>query len=145
MRVKMFAWLLLGDRLNTRDMLQHRHWHVTKTYDCVLCPGQHRETRDHLFFMCQFSSRVWNYLQIFWNEGDDMVTKARREFNQPFFVKVFLLSCHSIWKVRSAMIFDQVRPRFSTWKGQFVHDISLHAHRKDARKDKLLDWILHLP
>jgi hypothetical protein len=64
MRVKMFAWLLLSDRLNTRDMLQCRHWHVTETYDCVLCSGQHRETRDHLFFNCQFSMRVWNYLQI---------------------------------------------------------------------------------
>jgi hypothetical protein len=44
------------------------------------------------------------------------------------------------------MIFSQVRPRFSAWKGQFVHDISLHAHRmKDAHKDKLLEWILLLP
>jgi hypothetical protein len=26
---KFFAWLILHDRINTKDMLRRRHWHVT--------------------------------------------------------------------------------------------------------------------
>jgi hypothetical protein len=44
------AWLLLSDRLNTRDMLQRRHWEVTNETHCVLCPSRTNEDRMHLFF-----------------------------------------------------------------------------------------------
>lgn len=53
----------LRDRLNTRDMLQRRHWHVDD-HTCVLCPHLIHEDVWHLFFSCNFSQNVWNYLQI---------------------------------------------------------------------------------
>ena len=40
MNYKVFAWLLLRDRLNTKDMLKRRHWNVAKNDHCVLCPIQ---------------------------------------------------------------------------------------------------------
>jgi hypothetical protein len=40
MRIKMFALLLLSDRLNTRDMLKQRQWKVTKDVRCELCHGR---------------------------------------------------------------------------------------------------------
>jgi hypothetical protein len=73
MKIKMFSWLMLSDRLNTKDLLQRRHWNVTNDYSCVLCPGHHHEDRDHLFFNCIFSSRVWAYLQIQWGTSGNMV------------------------------------------------------------------------
>lgn len=69
MKTKVFAWLLLRDSLNTRDILQRRHWKVSDDSNCVLCPLRTHEDRVHLFFECNFSSRVWNYLQINWNGG----------------------------------------------------------------------------
>jgi hypothetical protein len=57
-----FAWLILQDRLNTRDLLKRRHWHVTKDVHCVLCPLGIYEDRIHLFFECNFSRRIWTYL-----------------------------------------------------------------------------------
>jgi hypothetical protein len=45
-----FAWLLLVDRLNTRDMLRRRHKHLEEGYSCVLCSDQVDETSIHLFF-----------------------------------------------------------------------------------------------
>ena len=39
LRIKVFAWLMVSDRLNTRDMLRRRHWNVTDELHCVLCPG----------------------------------------------------------------------------------------------------------
>jgi hypothetical protein len=62
MKTKTFAWLLLSDRLNTRDLLQRRHWHVSDDTHCVLCPLRSYEDRIHLFFQCNFSCRIWNYL-----------------------------------------------------------------------------------
>jgi hypothetical protein len=50
MRHKMFAWLVLSDCLNTRYLLQRRHWHVTDDTHCELCSGHLYEDRAHLFF-----------------------------------------------------------------------------------------------
>jgi hypothetical protein len=73
MNIKNFSWLLLSNRLNTKDLLQRRHWNVTEDYSCVLCPGNCHEDRDHLFFNCIFSRRVWIYLQIQWGAFGNMV------------------------------------------------------------------------
>ena len=54
MKHKVFAWLLFLDRLNTRDMLVRRNCPV-RDVNCVVCHLQ-RETREHLFFACQFST-----------------------------------------------------------------------------------------
>jgi hypothetical protein len=72
MSAKFFAWLLLKDRLNTKDLLQRRHWKVTEDFYCVLCPLRVREDRFHLFFECNFSQRVWKYLQIDWKSDNDI-------------------------------------------------------------------------
>jgi hypothetical protein len=64
MKIKMFAWFLLSDRLNTKDMLQRRYWQVSNKNNFMLRVGHSHEDRDHLFFNCNFSLRVWNYLQI---------------------------------------------------------------------------------
>jgi hypothetical protein len=64
MKTKTFAWLLLSDRINTRDMLLRRHWRVTEDNHCELCPIRSYEDRIHLFFECNFSRRIWNYLQL---------------------------------------------------------------------------------
>ena len=71
------------DRLNTKDMVERRQWHLDDGVNCVLCPLQARETRDHLFFNCNFSVRVWNYLQIDWSSGvsmTELAIHARRIF-----------------------------------------------------------------
>jgi hypothetical protein len=70
LKIKVFAWLLISDRLNTKDMIKRRHWNVTDEYHCILCSSHTYEDRIHLFFECVFSIRIWNYLQIDWSVGD---------------------------------------------------------------------------
>ena len=48
--VKMFAWLVIMDRVNTKDMIQRRHWKINDGPSCVLCPTGVLEDRNHLFF-----------------------------------------------------------------------------------------------
>ena len=149
MKIKMFAWLLLRDRLNTRDMLQRRHWRVTDETHCELCPLRVHEDRIHLFFDCNFSVRVWDYLQIQWEPNDDLqmvVAKARKFFAKPFFMEVVMTACWNIWILRNGKIFRQERPTFGRWKAKFIHDISLLQHRIKLKfKDGFLAWINDLP
>jgi hypothetical protein len=72
MTSKVFAWLLIKDRLNTCDMLHRRHWNVTANSHCVMCPLRAHEDRVHLFFECNFSQRIWTYLQIDWRGNMDL-------------------------------------------------------------------------
>jgi hypothetical protein len=145
MRTKVFAWLLLSDRLNTRDLLQRRQWKVTDDTHCVLCVNRDYEERFHLFFTCNFSRRVWAYLQIDWSLGADIQTAmsaARRDFGKPFFIEVMILACWHIWKQRNGKIFQHERPTFSRWRSNFIHDISLLRHRIKAKHhDSLMEWI----
>jgi hypothetical protein len=62
LRIKVFGWLLISDRLNTRDMLRRRHWNVSNDLACVLCPTHWTEDWKHLFFYCNFSRRIWNHI-----------------------------------------------------------------------------------
>ena len=56
-RIKFFAWLVLVDRLNTKDMLRRRHCNIQDDDLCVLCPLRVVEDLDHLLFFCTFSRR----------------------------------------------------------------------------------------
>ena len=79
---KFFAWLILHDRINTKDMLRRRHWHVTSDHSCVLCCNDALEDWSHLFFECTFSVRVWIYLQVNWTQGSgpEMLKSTKRIF-----------------------------------------------------------------
>jgi hypothetical protein len=149
MKTKVFAWLLLSDRLNTRDLLQRRNWHVSDDKHCELCPLRAYEDRVHLFFECNFSARIWTYLQIDWQPLGDIqsiVHHARRNFRQPFFMEVLITACWNIWLIRNAKIFRRERSSFTKWKGQFIHDMTLLQYRIKAKyKDNLMSWIRSLP
>jgi hypothetical protein len=136
LRIKFFAWLLINDRLNTRDMLRRRQCNVTNVYDCVLCPTHAVEYWMHLFFYCNFSQRIWNYLQISWGNGaimESILFQARREFDKPFFFEFVILACWHIWKQINGAIFERVMPSFRAWRAAFISDVTRHMHRvKDS-------------
>ena len=149
LKFKVFGWLLLMDRLNTRDMMQRRQWIIQDdTY--VLCNLAQHEDRAHLFFACNFQ-RVWNYLGISWSVQPDQTTyeiaqSVRRDFGHPFFTEVVFVSCWNIWIVRNAKVFRHERPSFNKWRSAFIHDITLMQHRiKHVFRDELLRWISFLP
>jgi hypothetical protein len=145
LKTKFFGWLLLNDRLNTRDMLQRRNWHVTDETHCVLCPARIYEDRLHLFFQCNFSQRIWCYLQIDWSLSQDLQTAAsmaRADFGKPFFMEVVIIACWNIWKQRNENFFEAQTPSFKGWKRNFVHDLSMLGHRiKKKHHAALMAWI----
>jgi hypothetical protein len=150
LKFKVFGWLLLMDRLNTRDMMQRRHWHVEDD-TCILCSLLVHEERVHLLFTCNFSQRIWNYLGISWfmqpnGTWSQMAVKAKEEFGQPFFSEVVFTAAWNIWTLRNAKKFRNERPTFAAWRRNFLHDITLLSNRiKCKYRAKLLAWISFLP
>ena len=138
------------DRLNTTDMMQRRHWTINDD-SCVLCNLLIHDDRVHLFFTCNFSQRVWNYLGISWLAQSNqstflMVSASKKEFNKPFFSEVVFIATWNIWTQRNGKIFRNEDPSFRSWRRNFVHDLSLLAHRiKCKYRDNLLAWIASLP
>jgi hypothetical protein len=65
-KIRVFSWLLLMDRLNIRNILQRKkHKLAGNNYNYVLCTNGREETTFHLFFICPFSLDCWRYLNIY--------------------------------------------------------------------------------
>jgi hypothetical protein len=63
MKIKVFGWLLLMDRVNTKELLDRKHCiPLNATAYCLTCGVNARETREHLFFQCEFSKSCWRKL-----------------------------------------------------------------------------------
>lgn len=92
---RMLLWLLFSDRLNTRDMLDRRH--CAKEDDdltCVVCNGECRETRLHLFSAYP-SIRCRQHLGIEWKHNLEFfptVVLARLRFGRRGFLEIFFIA-----------------------------------------------------
>jgi hypothetical protein len=51
---KVFLWLLLNDRLNTRNLLRRKRFNIPSV-NCVLCSHGMEETIKHFIFECEFA------------------------------------------------------------------------------------------
>ena len=140
---KFFFWLLIRDRLNTRNLLRWKNREL-EDYNCVLCNEGHEETSFHLFFECAFSKSCWNTIPIDWNlnlQPLDMVIEARTAFGSIIFREIFITACWIIWTTRNGVIFDSGQIDLSAWKRQFKNELGLVCHKaKPARQALLNQW-----
>lgn len=144
-KLKVFCWLLFIDRLNTRDLMLRKHWHLETGPECVLCQSATIESRDHLFFDCDFASHCWEFLHIPWDVSLPITNRfiaARDLFQGPNFMMVFACAAWNIWKSRNDLIFNQVQASFNRWKVGFQKDLLLHRFRvKQVDIQPLVDWL----
>jgi hypothetical protein len=109
-KLRVFSWLLLMDRLNTRNMLKRKRYKLEgNNYNCVMCPAQREENAFHLFFSCPFTLECWKMIGIQWQMGVpffQMMELARHNFNHTFFMEVFIIATWHIWKQRNNLIFE---------------------------------------
>lgn len=142
---KFFAWLLLADMLNTRNMLKRRNFVIQdNNYGCLLCPASHEETVEHLFFLCPFSKTCWDKLGIDWPvEGNrlDMMHRGKESWLEPMFMEVFSVGAWGIWKERNNKHFRGIPPSVHSWTLRFKEDFDLLRHRS---KTELGPFITHL-
>jgi hypothetical protein len=114
--VKFFTWLLLNDRLNTRNVLKRRKKHMEEGYNCVMCQDGIEETTEHLSFDCQTAACKWFALGISWDEFHNPHQKiylAKQAFPHPFFMEIFMIGAWCIWNEINRLIFSSKPPCIS--------------------------------
>lgn len=111
MKIKVFLWLLLMDRLNTKELLQRKRFNTQRGTICNICNSATTEDYTHLFFSCHFAQQCWNHLGITWNlnmEFMSMIMTAQRQFPHPFFMEILRIGCWNLWARRNDLIFNGV-------------------------------------
>ncbi|KAL9840234.1 putative RNA-directed DNA polymerase [Arabidopsis thaliana] len=102
-------WLTVQNRLSTGDRI--KAWNSGQLVTCTLCNNA-EETRDHLFFSCQYTSYVWealtqrllstNYSQD-WNRLFTLLCTSNLPRDHLFLFRyVFQASIYHIWRERNA-------------------------------------------
>ena len=126
-KVKMFTWLLVLDKLNVHSILQRRRpYQYLSPGWCILCKNSN-ETIDHLFLHCDYSLRLWsNILKEFdlnWvipRSSTELLSLGRgfsftKKGNIVWKVSV-TATCWAIWLERNNRIFEEVEDSFeSIW------------------------------
>lgn len=113
---KLFFWLLLKDRLNTREPLLRKKFHIENA-DCVLCSDGVHESSKHLFFGCSFSKQCWSLVGFAWDLAlhvIELIQVGKRKLYQKLFKEIMIIACWSIWLHRNKVIFNQGIASIST-------------------------------
>ena len=92
---KVFFWLLLKDRLSTRELLRRKRMFL-QDYICVLCNANVDESLNHLFLECPFAVQCWAMINIqispqlnpFQN-----LQSFKDQLGVPFFMEIIILLC----------------------------------------------------
>ena len=105
---KVFFWLLIKDRLSTRNLLTRRNMEL-ESYNCQLCCLAVEESSDHLFLDCPFARQCWGIIGLDIPDNSSfpsVVSILKDQLNSEFFmVAVILLSC-TIWTARNKLMFE---------------------------------------
>jgi hypothetical protein len=128
-KLKVFAWLLMKDRLNTRYLILRKNWKLDSGPVSVMCGNQSLETRDHLFFECDFAKKCWDFCSIQWDTSmtiSQRFVSAITDFVGPCFMEVAICVAWNVWKERNGLIFNKTTPSFGRWKVKCQSDVLLH-------------------
>jgi hypothetical protein len=139
---KVFFWLLIKDRLSTRNIIQ------LDSYNSVLCQLSFEETTQHLFIDCQFSKDCWNLIGISFQTNSDImdaINHIRDQSHPSFFMAIAILMCWSIWIVRNDFIFKGVQPNINMAKEVLKKELSILSFRTKASLSLTFDlWFQNL-
>ena len=146
-RIKFFCWLLLSDRLNTRNMLRRRHYNVGNNFICTMCNAGVEETVEHLFFHCDFSKDCWGKLNFPISPNVmatrlELISFSRTHWTKQMFMDVFSTAAWSIWKERNNYYFNGITPSTSAWAARFKEDFRLLVHRTKDSKHSFINSIV---
>jgi hypothetical protein len=142
-----FFWLLLNDRLNTRNLLRCKRFNVPNV-ECVLCSHGVEETMKHLFFDSEFAQLCWTSLHIIWDLSlpvAELIENGKRLFQFDCYMEVVVLAAWCIWIHRNDLIFNGVHISFARWKKEFRDLFLLCKHRaKTSLSNDMSSWLYNM-
>ncbi|TVU25579.1 hypothetical protein EJB05_28081, partial [Eragrostis curvula] len=122
---KVFFWLLLHDRVNTRGLLKRRNMHLD-SYSSELCIWQREETLIHMFIRFNFAKAAWHRIGIALHLNTLQVVKFfKRKLAVPFFVDIIIVMCWSMWTTRNDCIFKQVDSTVDNCIQKFFRELKM--------------------
>lgn len=119
LKVKAFSWLVIKNRILTKDNLSKKGWKGAKF--CEFC--DYEESVNHLFFFCSLAKFLWNIVGCaLGNQRDpisffDLCQNWLSSYTGKDRVVVLLGTAAllwSIWKTRNKSCFQSVMPRDPT-------------------------------
>ena len=141
---KIFFWLLLHDRLNTRDLLARKNFHL-QSYDCATLQCRHVETTTHLFWTCPMARQCWDFVCP---QRDTNLTlheaffDMKNKLHLPFFMDIIILASWSIWMIRNNNIFRDERPTVDRWKHIYLAELNWLKFRIKAKHaSQFKEWL----
>ena len=146
-RHKVFFWLLLKDRLNTRNLLRRKNCPL-EDYTCILCDQGREETSQHLFWNCPFAQQCWKLICPHHSpltSTSQAVLHLKAKINQSFSMEIIVLTTWAIWITRNNYIFKQQNPTIAAWRYQFCKEFALLNFRTRPHLKLLLKtWLDNL-
>jgi hypothetical protein len=143
MKHKVYFWLLLKDRLSTRNILRRKN-RVLPSYECVLCSTLQEETVEHLFLNCQFAQACWGLLHLFIPQGDpnQVLTSFKDKLYVGFFMDIIIIMSWCIWMAKNDLIFSGIQPDILSVKRRFRSEFALVILRaKESHENAMTLWL----
>jgi len=105
---KVFFWLLMKDRLSTRELLRRRNMELPD-YTSVCCSQQVDESSTHLFIFCPFAQACWGLLDLPIDQEGPFAAleQFRTQLHVPFFMEIIIVMSWCIWMQRNNLIFSR--------------------------------------
>jgi hypothetical protein len=141
---KFFFWLLLNDRLNTRNLLGRKKM-VLQSYNCATLECNREETLQHLFLTCPFAEECWNFISPSRQRNlsvNEALQDLKCSLNLPFSMDIIILASWALWMTRNNKIFRGQNASFQGWKAIYMEELKLLAHRmKKKHKACYVSWL----
>ena len=141
---KFFFWLLLQDRLNTRNLLGRKNFHI-QSYSCAVLQCTQEEMLMHLFWSCPFAAQCWDYVcpQRSRNLSvHEAFSDIKEKLGVPFYMEIMILAAWGIWIVRNNQIFNNQMPSFASWKAIYFQELRLVSYRIRIKySQQFKDWL----
>lgn len=144
---KVFAWLILMDRLSTREILKRKNM-VLEDYPCVLCSTSTEESLFHLLIACPFASHCWSWIGLQISQQMSLfqnLESLKDQLHESFFIEIIILMCWLIWQSRNGVIFNSDKPSPLHTKRTFKLEFALLIlHAKRSYFPRIESWISNL-
>lgn len=140
-----FFWLLLGDKLNTRNLLRKKNM-CLDNYRCVLCNTGAEESCFHLFFERPFMLESPLYLMELQHGTLDMMLQARADFGSSNFIELVITVARWYGKLEMVLFFMERVIIYSDWNPSSKNSLGWFASRPSRKiRDALFSWCENFP
>ena len=144
LRHQIFFWLLLHDRVNSRNLL-HRKSMVLDSYNCALCADSTEETNLHLFWDCPFSLLCWDKIIPNRKRGIsviDDIQLALHHLPQSISLEIIIMGCWGICSVRNEKIFRHAASHVQGWSYYLPEGLNaVQIRSKQAKAQRIRTWL----